>query len=342
MIIRRRHKTHFLTLPNQLVRDTRLSLDEHGMLHYLLSLPDDWEVSRANCARFWGIGTEKCARIFRSLRRTGWAQVERIHGEDGTFLGVRWIISDEPGQEMDEAAIAASESGEDDADEAAASVTAAEPARHHDAAQPSYGLTMTRVNHDMANPHHGICIDSTKTDSDENRDSKNPPQPPVAGAGPPPTLDALIRVWPPDHVLSRHAADRVFARMPASTQAEAIRLSSAYLDDCRRHARKVCDLATFLRERRWERLVKGGDGAVCASIELKPYSPQWHRWRDYKRAVGQPFAFMETRARQGESWWERTEWPPPIPPEAKAGAPPGSRPGEAAMSEEDVRELARV
>lgn len=41
MIIRRRHTKSFVTLENALVRDKRLTLDEHGMLHYLLSLPNE-------------------------------------------------------------------------------------------------------------------------------------------------------------------------------------------------------------------------------------------------------------------------------------------------------------
>src|SRR6266704_1249136 len=105
MIIKRRYTKQFVTLENKLVRDRRLTLDEHGMLHYLLSLPDDWEVSRTSCARFWRIGRDKSSRIFRSLRRCGWAQVERMHAEDGTFLGVRWIITDEPGEEVPEEAL---------------------------------------------------------------------------------------------------------------------------------------------------------------------------------------------------------------------------------------------
>src|SRR3989304_1012617 len=73
MIIKRRVTRQFVQLDNALVRDRQLALDEHGMLHYLLSLPDDWEVSRAQCARFWGIGRDKAARIFRALRKAGWA-----------------------------------------------------------------------------------------------------------------------------------------------------------------------------------------------------------------------------------------------------------------------------
>jgi hypothetical protein len=170
-IIKRRKTKAFVTLENELVRDRRLTLDEHGMLHYLLSLPDDWEVSREYCAKFWDIGRDKCARIFRKLRQCGWAQVERVHAEDGTFLGVRWIITDEPGAEVPEAVL---DHETDDAAAAAGPSRAPEMAAHHDTENPAYGSTVTRVNHDPEKAGHGLYIDSKKTDSEENRILRKP------------------------------------------------------------------------------------------------------------------------------------------------------------------------
>lgn len=114
MIIKRRVTRQFVQLENALVRDRRLSLDEHGMLHYLLSLPDDWEVTQAKCAKFWNIGRDKCRRIFRALRRTGWAQLEPLHTEDGSLIGTRWIIGDEPGPEPSEEVLKTEETEERD------------------------------------------------------------------------------------------------------------------------------------------------------------------------------------------------------------------------------------
>lgn len=162
-IIKRRKTKAFVTLENELVRDRRLSLDEHGMLHYLLSLPDDWEVSRDNCAKFWNIGRDKCARIFRRLRECGWAQVERVHAEDGTFLGVRWIITDEPGVEVPESDLNESEI------EAPVSAAAAKIEPIHDTENPSHGLPVARVTRDTEKACPGLYKDSTKTDSEENR-----------------------------------------------------------------------------------------------------------------------------------------------------------------------------
>src|SRR6202000_1270507 len=167
MILRRRHTKNFVTLENQLVRDRRLSLDEHGMLHYLLSLPDDWEGSRANCAKFWDIGRDKAGRIFRALRKFGWAKVERVHAEDGTFLGVRWIITDEPGEEVPEAVL-----DQESSEKEMTSLSAAAPP-DHDTENPCDGSPVVRVNHTPEKAYHGDYIDSKKTDSEENRIPQN-------------------------------------------------------------------------------------------------------------------------------------------------------------------------
>jgi len=170
-IVKRRKTKAFVTLENELVRDRRLSLDEHGMLHYLLSLPDDWEVSRDNCAKFWDIGRDKCARIFRRLRECGWAQVERVHAEDGTFLGVRWIITDEP------AIVVPDDDLDRDIDDETASVAGPpepESAANHDTENPAHGSPVARVTRDTEKACHGLYIDSKKTDSEENRILRKP------------------------------------------------------------------------------------------------------------------------------------------------------------------------
>lgn len=333
MIIRRRHTKSFVTLENALVRDRRLSLDEHGMLHYLLSLPDDWEVSRANCAKFWGIGRDKAARIFRSLRKCGWAQLERMHGDDGTFLGVRWIITDEPGAEVTDAEL----DQENDADEEVAVAAVGEPSGDHDTPKPDDGLTVARVNHTPEKAYHGDYIDSKKTDSEEKRLPQN-------GVGEnawktseagPSTFTDLLKLWPPDHVLSRVAAEQGWQRMTRIARQQAFDVAPRYLDDCRMNSRKVCDLTTYLREARFERFAAS---PKRAAVNLaKPYSPQWYRWRDYLVATGQSIKFMESQAARGVGWSTSQEWPPPLPPRPE-GAPSADTTGppETLMSEQDM------
>ena len=328
MIIRRRHTKNFVTLENALVRDRRLSLDEHGMLHYLLSLPDDWEVSRANCAKFWGIGREKAGRIFRSLCKTGWAKVERLHGEDGTFLGTRWIITDDPGEEVSEVDL----QDEADAEDEPAEVVGEGSEPNHDTALPEDGSTVVRVNRSTANPYHGEYIDSKKTDSEENRL-------PQSGAGEidqkagEASFTPLLKLWPPDHVLSRVAAEQAWQRLGRSARQSAQDVALRYLDDCRRNARKVCDLTTYLREARFERF--GATALGGAPVIAKPHSPQWYRWKEYFEATGQSTKFMEAQAAKGVGWTTQREWPPPLPPKADA---PATQPST--LTDDDIEALA--
>lgn len=332
MIIRRRHTKQFVTLENQLVRDRRLSLDEHGMLHYLLSLPDDWEVSRANCAKFWDIGRDKAARIFRSLRKFGWAQVERVHGEDGTFLGVRWIITDEPGAEVSDAELDRDAGTDVDVEAADAST-----APNHDTANPSYGSTVVRVTRDTEKAYHGHNIESKKTDSEENRipqtgaRERNDDSEEVE-----PTFTALAQQWPPDHILSRVAAEQVWQRLPKPKRRKADQAVRNYLADCTRHSRKVCDLTTYLREERFEKFATGVPYGV--KFTAKPYSAQWHRWREWKIAKRQSIGLMEAQAAKGVGWTTDREWPPGLSPEERASIPTGPPPMPA-MSDQDAADF---
>ena len=324
MIIKRRHTKSFVTLENALVRDRRLSLDEHGMLHYLLSLPDDWEVSRAHCAKFWRIGRDKAARIFRNLRRFGWAQVERIHGEDGTFLGVRWVISDEPGEEVPDAEIEPDVEAETEADadeetiEAAAEPVAAPiDVANHDTENPGHGSTVVRLTHTPEKAYHGYNIDSKKTDSEENRlPQRGGREKSIEGSEITfASFSDLVSLWPSDNILSRTAAEQAWQRLGKVPRQHAFKVASRYLSDCSHNSRKVCDLTTYLREERFERFVASPQRG--SSFLAKPGSAQWHRWREYRVATNQLVAFMDQQASRGVGWTVPAEWPPALPPESK-------------------------
>lgn len=333
MIIRRRLTKSFVTLENALVRDRRLSLDEHGMLHYLLSLPDDWEVSRAHCAKFWNIGRDKAARIFRSLRKYGWAQVERMHGEDGTFLGVRWIISDEPGEEVSDEVLDqdAAAGGEDES--ASPESANGEDSSNHDTENPCDGSTVARVTRSTDKAYHGYNIDSKKTDSEENRLPQTGAREKSIGEGqvPEPMFSDLKAQWPIDHVLSRVAAEQAWQRLGKADRRKALEVAPRYLDDCRRHSRKVCDLTTYLREERFEKFAASPRHG--ASYLAKPYTPQWHRWRDYLKATGKSITLMESQAAKGAGWTTKGEWPPPLPPSADTQ---GTGPPASLMTADDI------
>ena len=337
MIIKRRYTKHFVTLENNLVRDRNLSLDEHGMLHYLLSLPDDWEVSQAQCARFWRIGRDKCNRIFRSLARQGWAQKETLRSEeDGKILGVRWFISDEPGEgTSDEAILDETSETADSESPSPENPTSGEPLSENPAtANPLPG------NPSPENPATAIYKDSKKTDSEENRL-------PQRGAGEksieisgtaPASFDDLVGLWPTENILSRTAAEQAWQRLGKVQRQHAFKVAPRYLGDCSHNSRKVCDLTTYLREERFERFVASPQRG--ASVLAKVGTPQWHRWREYRLATNQLVKLMDHQAARGIGWTVPTEWPPALPP--KDGRPAGADttgPPATELTEEDLESL---
>lgn len=98
MIIRRRRTADFTVIGNELFRDERLRADEVGVLTYLRSQPDKWEVRRPALMRRWGLGRLAMRRIIHNLVRTGWIHALRLRRAGGTY--VLYVVQDQPGPEL--------------------------------------------------------------------------------------------------------------------------------------------------------------------------------------------------------------------------------------------------
>lgn len=69
---------YFMTA-RAVAQDTELSLDERGLLWYILSLPDDWVSHPRQLGKVNGIkGKEKIYRIFKSLMKAGYCERKNI------------------------------------------------------------------------------------------------------------------------------------------------------------------------------------------------------------------------------------------------------------------------
>lgn len=99
MIVRRHHTANFTTIGNALLDDPRLKLDEVGILAYLLSRPDNWEVRRPALMRRWNIGKDALRRIITNLVRHGWATPCRKRLDNGTYCTI-YEIRDERGPSL--------------------------------------------------------------------------------------------------------------------------------------------------------------------------------------------------------------------------------------------------
>ena len=101
MIIRRHHTANFTTIGNGLFEDERLEADEVGILAYLLSRPNDWEVRRAALGRRWRLCRDAIRRVIFNCVRTGWIVARRTRLQNGTFNSI-YEVRDEPGPELTE------------------------------------------------------------------------------------------------------------------------------------------------------------------------------------------------------------------------------------------------
>ncbi|PTB92734.1 hypothetical protein C9974_11565 [Marinobacter sp. B9-2] len=76
---------NFASIPNALFEEKVLYLDTIGVLVYLLSLPEDWEVRADHIRRKFGIGKDKQQRIFKQLEDAGYLVRKKVRGEHGRW-----------------------------------------------------------------------------------------------------------------------------------------------------------------------------------------------------------------------------------------------------------------
>ncbi|TDT94907.1 helix-turn-helix protein [Azorhizobium sp. AG788] len=156
-----------------------------------------------------------------------------------------------------------------------------------------------------------------------NPQLNNPPDPPVGGGGGEPDvgegdgsqLDAFLTAFgeEPSAIVSRPPAARAWAKLTPVERANALAGLRAYLDHCRRHKRKVCSPATYLRDRYWDsfkaapepqraapaRKLDGRSQAVAWArsaadrsrwVFVEEGSEAWREWASAFREEGAAFA----------------------------------------------------
>ena len=90
MIIRSTRKTRFTVIPNELLEDSSLDWKDLGMLVYLLSKPDNWEISVEHLKKQRSMGRDAIYKCLDAIILAGYAKREKKR--DGT---VDWMIFDE-------------------------------------------------------------------------------------------------------------------------------------------------------------------------------------------------------------------------------------------------------
>lgn len=91
------HKIDFLIMNKAPIRDdNRLSWKAKGILTFLLCLPDEWELNRAEVAKHAKDGITSLNEGIKELCACGYCKIVPIKDSEGKFRGYDYIISEEP------------------------------------------------------------------------------------------------------------------------------------------------------------------------------------------------------------------------------------------------------
>lgn len=98
MIIRTQKQRRFTTVDNAPFQDKRLHWDTRGLLGYLLTKPDGWEIRIEDLLKqeepedgSRATGREKIFRMLRELKTYGYLYRDQINGADGRFETICYI-----------------------------------------------------------------------------------------------------------------------------------------------------------------------------------------------------------------------------------------------------------
>jgi hypothetical protein len=319
MIIRRKHTANFTTIGNVLFNDERLKADEVGIIGYLLSRPHDWEVRRPQLARRFGYGREAIKRVIWNGMRMGWIVAQRTQLGDGRFHVV-YEIKDQPGPELSDEdirralSLSSSEAAEDQesegegVDETGVRGDPIPPGDPPPTGDPATGQPCT-AQPATGNPYVVSKEETTKDGFNKDLPTKNE----VFG------FADVKAVWPATNILSEVSAQSAFLGLSDADKAACHAGIKPYLDDCRVQTRKVCDLTTYVRERRWERFTAKADAARPQVEFIKYGTPQWWRWRDHLLAMRGDIDQFDRMGKNPQYGGKAmpSEWPPSL--ERKTG-----------------------
>lgn len=97
IIIKRKVRTNFTVLDNNVIRDDRLSWKALGILTYLLSLPPDFKLYLKKLGSLRPSGRDSTRTGLVELQECGYLTIEKIRDEEsGRFLGNFWEVTDTP------------------------------------------------------------------------------------------------------------------------------------------------------------------------------------------------------------------------------------------------------
>lgn len=96
VIIRHRSERNFTVLDNSQIRDSRLSWKARGLVAYLLSLPEGWQLRIAQLVEQAPDGRCSTRAGLAELQKIGYLTIERERNPRGRFERTTWTITQTP------------------------------------------------------------------------------------------------------------------------------------------------------------------------------------------------------------------------------------------------------
>lgn len=95
----------YTKLRNAFLQDRRLSFDTRGLLGFLLSLPDDWEVTVQSIIASGPAGRDRVYRMLKEAEQFGYILPEQGRKQAGKFDRQLYLVSDDPAALIERAAL---------------------------------------------------------------------------------------------------------------------------------------------------------------------------------------------------------------------------------------------
>ncbi len=244
-IFRSACKSHFVQLPNQMLRDNSISLRARGLLAMVLTYQEDWVITKAWIEEKVPEGKQAVSSTFRELEAAGYAvMTEQREVETGKISSKTWTFHDSPVPEG-ERSTATSRPGDRNPD------CGNPPSGNPECGNPESGLSATT--NTMGNEHH------VKEDQIGNV-PKPPIRPPVSRKRNP-YFDELIRVCGITEEGARVSGSG-YAKMARDLQSAGAKVEDiARVAGLHRKAWPTCSVTPFSIVKNWGVLVKEDDGS---------------------------------------------------------------------------------
>lgn len=91
-IVRAARRDRFVTIDHRAIEDTRLSWAARGLLGYLLSRPNSWQVRVNDLQKRGDLGRDGIYRLLRELRDAGYLRFERNRDQQGRIRGGTYLV----------------------------------------------------------------------------------------------------------------------------------------------------------------------------------------------------------------------------------------------------------